>query len=135
MRKLNGAARFYMLFVLYLMQVVSFAGDLLSSAEGLLRDGLHTSEVAEGYTKAANKVSPQLPIMSESWVMCLSSNVDLLCFMQALEIMESLVLPGSDKMDVRDPVAVAKRIKGSVCSKQYGYEDLLSPLIAKVILS
>ena len=27
---------------------------------------------------------------------------------------------------------VAKRIKGSVCSKQYGYEDLLSPLIAKV---
>ena len=55
--------------------------------------------------------------------------------MQALEIMESLVLPGSDKMDVRDPVAVAKRIKGSVCSKQYGYEDLLSPLIAKVIAS
>ncbi len=46
--------------------------------------------------------------------------------------MEKLVLPGSDKMDVRDPVAVAKRIKGSVCSKQYGYEDLLSPLIAKV---
>ena len=38
-----------------LVQVVSFAGDLLSSAEGLLRDGLHTSEVAEGYTKAATK--------------------------------------------------------------------------------
>lgn len=52
--------------------------------------------------------------------------------MQALEIMEKLILPGSEKMDVRDPVTVAKRIKGSVCSKQYGYEDLLSPLIAKV---
>ncbi len=39
-----------------MLQVVSFAGDLLSSAEGLLRDGLHTSEVAEGYTKAASKV-------------------------------------------------------------------------------
>ena len=42
-----------------MIQVVSFAGDLLSSAEGLLRDGLHTSEVAEGYTKAANKVGPR----------------------------------------------------------------------------
>ncbi len=39
-------------------QVVSFAGDLLSAAEGLLRDGLHTSEVAEGYGKAAAKVHP-----------------------------------------------------------------------------
>ncbi len=37
-------------------QVVSFAGDLLNAAEGLLRDGLHTSEVAEGYGKAAAKV-------------------------------------------------------------------------------
>ena len=37
-------------------QVVSFAGDLLSAAEGLLRDGLHTSEVADGYAKAGAKV-------------------------------------------------------------------------------
>ncbi len=36
--------------------MVSFAGDLLSAAEGLLRDGLHTSEVADGYAKAAAKV-------------------------------------------------------------------------------
>ena len=38
------------------LQVVSFAGDLLSGAEGLLRDGLHTSEVADGYAKAAAEV-------------------------------------------------------------------------------
>jgi hypothetical protein len=38
------------------LQVISFAGELLSNAEGLLRDGLHTSEVADGYTKAAEKV-------------------------------------------------------------------------------
>lgn len=37
-------------------QVISFAGELLSNAEGLLRDGLHTSEVADGFTKAADKV-------------------------------------------------------------------------------
>ena len=39
------------------MQVLAFAGELLSNAEGLLRDGLHTSEVADGYSKAAAKVS------------------------------------------------------------------------------
>ena len=117
------------------MQVVSFAGDLLSSAEGLLRDGLHTSEVAEGYTKAATKVC-LLPFQCfpAGCSPCNAHTLETepLILLQALEIMERLILPGSDKMDVRDPEAVAKRIKGSVCSKQYGYEDLLSPLIAKV---
>ena len=42
------------------LQVISFAGELLSNAEGLLRDGLHTSEVADGYTKAADKASVRL---------------------------------------------------------------------------
>ena len=31
------------------------------------------------------------------------------------------------------PEQVARRIKGSVCTKQYGYEELLSPLIAQVL--
>lgn len=31
---------------------------------------------------------------------------------------------------MRDKDAVASRIKGSVSSKQYGYEDLLAPIIA-----
>jgi len=35
--------------------VISFAGELLGAAEALLRDGLHTSEVADGYGKAAAK--------------------------------------------------------------------------------
>ena len=38
------------------VQVITFAGELLGNAEALLRDGLHTSEVAEGYSKAAQKV-------------------------------------------------------------------------------
>ena len=62
-RLCNGTV--YMPCGLCFVQVVSFAGDLLSSAEGLLRDGLHTSEVAEGYTKAANKVGPQSLLFSE----------------------------------------------------------------------
>lgn len=53
------------------------------------------------------------------------------CHEQALEIMEAQIVPGSDQLDVRDRAAVARRIKGSVCSKMYGFEDLLSPLIAQ----
>ena len=39
-------------------QVVCFAGELLSHAEELIRDGLHPSEIVEGYQKAAAKVRP-----------------------------------------------------------------------------
>lgn len=48
------------------LQVISFAGELLSNAEGLLRDGLHTSEVADGYTKAADKASVRFHFCSET---------------------------------------------------------------------
>lgn len=37
-------------------QVVSFGGALLAQAEGLLRDGLHTTEVATGYANAGAMV-------------------------------------------------------------------------------
>lgn len=39
----------------------------------------------------------------------------------------------AETIDVRDKAVVAERIKGSVSSKQYGYEDLLAPLIAGAI--
>ena len=41
--------------------MVTFAGELLGAAEALLRDGLHTSEVADGYGKAAAKVCSWRP--------------------------------------------------------------------------
>ena len=44
-----------------LHQVITFAGELLGAAEALLRDGLHTSEVADGYGKAAAKVCLRRP--------------------------------------------------------------------------
>ena len=40
------------------MQVITLAGELLSKAEDLLKEGLTTIEVAEGYSKAAEKVRP-----------------------------------------------------------------------------
>lgn len=49
-------------------QVLSIAGELLGNAEVLLRDGLHPTEIADGYAKAGAK---------------------------ALEILDTLVLPGT----------------------------------------
>jgi hypothetical protein len=40
----------------YVVQVLTLAGELLSNAETLLRDGLHTAEIADGYQRAADKV-------------------------------------------------------------------------------
>jgi chaperonin GroEL (HSP60 family) len=37
-------------------QVLSLAGELLGNAEGLLREGLHTAEIADGYQKSLDKV-------------------------------------------------------------------------------
>lgn len=87
--------------------VLTLAGELLGNAEVLLRDGLHTSEIAEGYQRASDK---------------------------ALSVLESLVLPGTDTLDVKDKAAVALRLRGAISSKQLGYEDLLAPLIAEACI-
>ena len=50
------------------LQVLSFAGELLANAEPLLRDGLHPTEIADGYAKAGAR---------------------------ALEILDTLVVPGT----------------------------------------
>jgi T-complex protein 1 subunit theta len=52
--------------------------------------------------------------------------------LQALAVIDSLVLPGTETLDVRNKEAVAKRIKGAVSAKQHGLEDVLCPLIAEV---
>ncbi|GAB4819631.1 hypothetical protein N2152v2_006677, partial [Parachlorella kessleri] len=59
--------------------VLSFAGELLGNAEALLRDGLHPTEIADGYAKAGAK---------------------------ALAVLDTLVIAGSDKLDMRDKAAV-----------------------------
>jgi hypothetical protein len=55
-------------------QVLSFAGELLSSAESLFKDGLHPTEIADGYAKAGAK---------------------------ALEILDSLMVAGSGALEWR----------------------------------
>jgi len=86
--------------------VVVFAGELLEQAELLLRQGLHLSEVVAGYTKAGDK---------------------------ALEFLEKLVV--ENIQDIKDVTKIARYLRSVVSSKQYGWEDTLTPLIAQACVS
>ncbi|XP_064408931.1 T-complex protein 1 subunit theta-like [Latimeria chalumnae] len=82
--------------------VVLLAGALLENAGELLRMGLSVSEVMAGYEKASKK---------------------------ALEILEKLSC--SSLNDIRDVHEVTSAVRTAIASKQYGYEDFLSKLIAE----
>lgn len=86
--------------------VVAFAGELLEQAERLLRQGLHTSQIIEGYETAGA---------------------------QALKILNELVVyKVTDPISVD---SVVDALKTCVASKQYGVEDILAPLIAKACVA
>eukprot|EP00899_Mesostigma_viride_P005770 jgi/Mesvir1/15194/Mv06431-RA.1 len=84
--------------------VVSLAGELLQNAESLLCDGLHTSEVINGYNMALRKV---------------------------LDLLGEAVIPGSDKVDVRNVADVVPRLKSAIAAKQFGREEVLAKLVAE----
>lgn len=86
--------------------VVIFAGALLEHAEELLRLGLTTTELADGYELALNK---------------------------ALEILPTLVIGKVESLS--DKEKVLEVLRTSVQSKQYGNEDFLAELIHKACTS
>jgi len=86
--------------------VMIFAGRLLEKAENLLRMGLSPTEVVSGYEQATVK---------------------------ALEILETLV--ANTVHDLKDYEAIKAIIKPAIASKQSGYEEFLSDLVAKACLS
>lgn len=88
--------------------VLSFAGELLKRAEGLLRDGLHPVEIADGYAKAGEK---------------------------ALEILDTLVVEETSSINLRNEEDVSERIKGCISSKMHGYENVLGPLVAEACVA
>lgn len=86
--------------------VIILAGALLEAAEDLLRLGITTSEIADGYERALNK--------------CLEILPELVCY---------------EIKDCHDLEAVKVGLKASIMSKQYGQEDFLSDIIAKACVS
>lgn len=79
---------------------ISIAGELLKKAEDLLKQGLHTSEVVSGYQRAYEKT---------------------------LELLPTLVAKTLDNL--RDHEQMYMGVKSIICTKQYGYEDLLTKLV------
>lgn len=88
--------------------VVSVGGELLSQATDLLQDGLHPSEVVQGYQKAADIVYNTL---------------------------KELCISGSQKLDLANEADVSKRVKGVIAAKQYGVEGIVAPLVVRACVA
>lgn len=88
--------------------VVTFGGELLGQAEELVKMGLHPTEILSGYQKAAKK---------------------------ATEILETLVAFKPENKDMFNVDVLTSCIKTSIASKQYGYENVIAPLVAQACLT
>ncbi|KAI6043473.1 chaperonin Cpn60/TCP-1 family [Pisolithus marmoratus] len=86
--------------------VIIFAGELLKKAEHLLVMGLHPSEVIKGYELARTKALSELESLSTS------------------------SLPSPFTLST-----LAEALKPAIASKQYGFEDMLSKLVAEAALA
>lgn len=86
--------------------VITLAGELLAQAEGLVRMGLHPSDIIAGYKKAGEK---------------------------AIEVLERGVTGRVDDVLVADRVIPALRT--AIASKQYGYENFLAKLVAEACVN
>eukprot|EP00051_Salpingoeca_urceolata_P026688 m.478210 g.478210 ORF g.478210 m.478210 type:complete len:547 (-) comp21076_c0_seq1:296-1936(-) len=86
--------------------VIMFAGKLLEKSETLLRMGLSTAEVIEGYEKAHKKAVELLP--------------EQVCY---------------TLKDSRDKEEVAKTMRTAIASKQFGFEDFITQLVTEACVS
>ncbi|KAK3684539.1 T-complex protein 1 subunit theta [Vermiconidia calcicola] len=86
--------------------VIVFAGELLRKAEDLLRMGLKTSEIVQGYERAGR---------------------------EAIRILEELEV---DRVEnIRDQAELAKAIRTVVAAKQSGNEEFLADMVAEAVLA
>lgn len=86
--------------------VMVFAGELLKKAEELIRMGLKTSDIVQGYQKAE---------------------------IFALKVLEELEV---DKVeDIRSQEELSKALRTVIAAKQAGNEDLLADLVSEAILA
>ncbi|KAF2144199.1 uncharacterized protein K452DRAFT_267422 [Aplosporella prunicola CBS 121167] len=86
--------------------VIVLAGELLKKAEELLRMGLKTSDIVQGYEKAQN---------------------------ETLKVLEELTV---DKVeDMRSQAELSKAIRTVIAAKQSGTEDILADMVAEAVLA
>ena len=85
--------------------IVAFAGELMAKAEDLIKMGIPPADIVKGYGQAIQHVQEVLP---------------------------ELVCDTVTDMWSRDELV--KAIKPVIASKQYGFEDVLSPLVADACL-
>jgi T-complex protein 1 subunit theta len=85
--------------------VIVFGGELLQQAEALIHNGLHPADILSGFEKATKK---------------------------ALETLEGMTVKTID--DPRNMEQVTTALKSIISAKQFGYEDLLAPLIAQACI-
>ena len=86
--------------------VVTFAGELLSCAESMLRIGVHPSEIVEGYKKASERAYNELE--------------SICCY---------------TLKDARIEADLTKALLPVLASKQFGNEEFLAKLVAQACLS
>eukprot|EP01017_Pseudomicrothorax_dubius_P004049 TRINITY_DN1072_c0_g2_i10.p1 TRINITY_DN1072_c0_g2~~TRINITY_DN1072_c0_g2_i10.p1 ORF type:complete len:541 (+),score=198.85 TRINITY_DN1072_c0_g2_i10:156-1778(+) len=82
--------------------VISFAGELLNQAEGLIRMGLHSSQIILGYEAALK---------------------------ETLRYIESL--NHYEVSNVRDTVEIAKLLRSVISPKLQGFDDLFAKIVAE----
>jgi T-complex protein 1 subunit theta len=85
--------------------IVAFAGELMAKAEDLIKMGIPPADIVKGYRQAIEHVQEVLP--------------ELVC---------------DEVTDMWSKEELVKAIKPVIASKQYGYEDVLSPLVADACL-
>lgn len=84
--------------------VVVLSGELMTQAEALIRTGLHPNTVIEGYAKASKR---------------------------ALALLSGAALVARTVADPRDVAEVERCLRPVVAAKQYGYADVVAPLVAR----
>jgi chaperonin GroEL (HSP60 family) len=102
--------------------VIILAGELLKKAEHLLVMGLHPSEVIKGYELACTKTLSELERSS--------ANLILKQLLTILAELSTTSLPSPLTHS-----SLASALKPAIASKQYGYEDILSALVAEAALA
>merc|ERR1719199_166862 len=85
--------------------IVAFAGELMAKAEDLIKMGIPPADIVKGYRQAIEHVQEVLP--------------ELVC---------------DEVTDMWSKEELVKAITPVIASKQYGYEDVLSPLVAEACL-